>query len=691
MVHICKGLLEAAGKSHAGLAHVLDGDDAYLPGSDEKLSLRHMRGADLCDDGHSVQDVILYRVVVQEVGRPLWKYENLEQLVRAVKCAVEGHRTLCDVGVIHGDIGPGNIMIQTKTELKPWKTDSTGTTVYEVEHTFPSSSDTKGFLLGYEFASFPDLRTGAIQVPEDAFTGRFIFKASEVLMGIHHNTPVSITRSHDLQSFLWVILYVVYRRAVEAIPETREVEPMEHHERLRAEYNALFTVYGATDLLNSRAALFAKLYVHDMDASKLPAVCAGIQTLLLHGRGDDALRRLLETIWIILKECQPLNVAEEDVAYSDLLQALHSPAHCSEEAPFAPQPTDIWFDGDEQPLRKTHEGIPFTQGRSRDLHRLSVSHEVDLISAYERKQLNVGCCSHVFGIYGVEFNMQPSPLPNSSGAGFLPVIPNREDLGLQLADCTCREQPTHETVYRSQGTMPFTASEVLRGIAANAPFARNKSHDLQSFFWTIISIGYHSAIRAVEGKDESRPKSPAKIDRRDLREECHTLFPSTTPQGLADSRRAAFRCSTLGAPFAGIQYLFLYANAVNKIDGHPDQGLIFLVAGAWSILLNCEPEALVMPQDLPSSLLHFSLEDLSQLVMPALSAASAPKSAPPHGSGYRPSKASLTLNHEKLVQFLGEVLEAIPRACFQGLNKMADHPRDMGLDTDHGHCSADAR
>ncbi|KAI9065515.1 hypothetical protein FKP32DRAFT_473386 [Trametes sanguinea] len=361
-----KGLLESAGKSHAGLAHLLDGDDVYLPGSDEKLSLRYMRGAELCDDGLSVQDGILHRVVVQEVGRPLWEYENLEQLVRAVKCAVEGHRTLCDVGVIHGDIGPGNIMIQTKTELKPWKTDSTGTPVYEVEHTFPPLSDTKGFLLGYEFASFPDLRTCALQpeVPEDALTGRFIFKASEVLMGIHHNTPVSRTRSHDLQSFLWVILYVVYRRAVEEIPELREVEPMEHHERLRAEHNALFTVYGATDLLNSRAALFAKFYVHDMDDSKPPAACAGIQALLLHAQGDDALRRLLETIWIILKQCQPLNVAEEDVACSDLLQAFHSSSHCSEGAPCAPQPMDISCDGDEQLSRKTHEGTPFTQGRS---------------------------------------------------------------------------------------------------------------------------------------------------------------------------------------------------------------------------------------------------------------------------------------------------------------------------------------
>ncbi|KAI9065514.1 hypothetical protein FKP32DRAFT_1602304 [Trametes sanguinea] len=271
--------------------------------------------------------------------------------------------------------------------------------------------------------------------------------------------------------------------------------------------------------------------------------------------------------------------------------------------------------------------------------------------------------------------MQPSPLPNfeSSGAGFLP---DREDLGLQLADCT--------------GTMPFTASEVLRGIAADAPFARNTSQDLQSLLWTIIFIAYHSAIRAAEDELESQSTSPVKIDHRRLRKEYHTLFPSTTPEELADSRRAAFGSSTPDDAYEGIGHLFLYASAVDEIRGHPYQGLILLVMGAWSILRRCEPQALV-PRRMPSSALRSALKELSEDVASIIAAARASASGPLHASGYRPSQTSLTFNHDKLLQLLGEVLEELPRVCFQGMNQMTDPPGDMGLDTDHRHgCSADA-
>ncbi|KAI9065508.1 hypothetical protein FKP32DRAFT_1756572 [Trametes sanguinea] len=208
------------------------------------------------------------------------------------------------------------------------------------------------------------------------------------------------------------------------------------------------------------------------------------------------------------------------------------------------------------------------------------------------------------------------------------------------------------------GTMVFIASEVLRGIAGGAPFSRNKSHDLQSFLWTIIFIGYYSAIRAVERKDGSRPKPPVKIDHRGLRKEYHALFPSTTPQDLAESRLAAFRSSRPGKPYAGIQYLFLYATAVDEIDGHPDQGLIVLVMGAWSILRRCEPEELVF-QKMSSSARHLSSRYTSEDVVALSTAAGASASAPLYPSGYRPSELSLILNHGELLQLLGDGLKAL--------------------------------
>ncbi|KAI9068154.1 hypothetical protein FKP32DRAFT_1587942 [Trametes sanguinea] len=323
-------LLDAAGKSHAGLAHLLDGGDVYLPGSEMKLTVRNMRGEGLCDDEHPRQDPILYRVVVQEIGRPLWEYEDLEQLARAVKCAIEGHRTLCDVGVLHRDIGLASIMIRTKARLSLWKTDAAGTRIYDVQHEFPPSALTEGFLVGYEFASLPGHEDDPVPAfPEDASTGLPIFLASEVLMGVHCNTPVARTASHDLQSFLWVVLYLAYRRAVEEIPPVSESEDPELHEQLRAEYNGLFAAYSAAELLNSRAAFFVKSHVPELDASTAQQQCAGIQALLrsvqTHSPSGDAFRGLIEAIWIVLQKCQPLHyVPSSSSRYSEVLQGLDS-------------------------------------------------------------------------------------------------------------------------------------------------------------------------------------------------------------------------------------------------------------------------------------------------------------------------------------------------------------------------------
>ncbi|KAI9068150.1 hypothetical protein FKP32DRAFT_1600695 [Trametes sanguinea] len=210
-----------------------------------------------------------------------------------------------------------------------------------------------------------------------------------------------------------------------------------------------------------------------------------------------------------------------------------------------------------------------------------------------------------------------------------------------------------------RGTLPFPASEVLRGIAADAPFARNTSQDLQSFLWTIIFIGYHSAIRAAEVDLESESKSPVKIDRRALLWEYHTLFTATSPEELAASRGGAFGSSTPRRPYAGIDHLFRYASAVDEIDGHPDQGLIVLVMGAWSILRRCEPKALV-PRRMPSSALQLSSKYAREDIMAAFAAAGASASAPQHPSGYNPSEVSSTLNHDELLQLLGDALKALP-------------------------------
>ncbi|KAI0667823.1 hypothetical protein C8Q78DRAFT_289572 [Trametes maxima] len=156
------------------------------------------------------------RIVIDDVGRPLTEFKSTHELVTAVRDAILGHRLLWEKAeILHRDVSVGNILIKDEKTT---------------EDKF------SGFLHDYDYSSMvPDPKTSVeveeaeakaieddlglgLDVPGGAKesvdpetqkerTGTYYFMAVEMLRvpDVVHNTH------HDLESFYWVLLWVVVR------------------------------------------------------------------------------------------------------------------------------------------------------------------------------------------------------------------------------------------------------------------------------------------------------------------------------------------------------------------------------------------------------------------------------------------------------------------------------------------------
>ncbi|KAI0641971.1 hypothetical protein C8Q79DRAFT_265404 [Trametes meyenii] len=153
------------------------------------------------------------RIVIDDVGRPLTEFTCTHELVVAVRDAIIGHRLLWEkANILHRDVSVGNILI--KDDKK-------------------QSDKFTGFLHDFDYSSMepdPDatadgqegtpevadeLQVDASNTPQGSVdpasqkerTGTYYFMAIEML-----NVPEIIHNTHhDLESFYWVLLWVVVR------------------------------------------------------------------------------------------------------------------------------------------------------------------------------------------------------------------------------------------------------------------------------------------------------------------------------------------------------------------------------------------------------------------------------------------------------------------------------------------------
>lgn len=133
------------------------------------------------------QNLILSCLVVAPLGQPIQKFNYKLQLLEALRDAIKGHRDLYNKGILHQDVSIWNVMIVTAS----------------------GPGDPKGTLIDLDMAAkledvLPDGRS-SVGIP--------LFMAIEVLIYKRH------TYRHDLESFLYVLLWMSITDRSDGLPE----------------------------------------------------------------------------------------------------------------------------------------------------------------------------------------------------------------------------------------------------------------------------------------------------------------------------------------------------------------------------------------------------------------------------------------------------------------------------------------
>ncbi|KAI0324567.1 hypothetical protein GY45DRAFT_1288719 [Cubamyces sp. BRFM 1775] len=168
-------------------------------------------------DKERVRERSHMRFVVDTVGRPLSRFKSTKELVTAMRDAIIGHQSaMLRAGVLHRDVSSGNILIVDRPRrISP----CTG-----VLHDFDYSSMTPN-------APAPSQDPSNLDPPElsplelaqksaddehKERTGTYYFMAIDLLDPML-NTALH-TFLHDLESFFWVLLWIVLRHTTHNHP-----------------------------------------------------------------------------------------------------------------------------------------------------------------------------------------------------------------------------------------------------------------------------------------------------------------------------------------------------------------------------------------------------------------------------------------------------------------------------------------
>ncbi|KAF4619784.1 hypothetical protein D9613_004752 [Agrocybe pediades] len=246
-----------------GLVRMLYGGDVKIPGSDSLITT-HTLMEPVLDDNYAA---VLHRLFLLDVGRPLWEYEDDEELFRGLKSAIDAGRALWEEQqILHRDINPGNILLR--------------------EHPDDRGDGVWGYLADLDVARFPTLdkismRKVPIATAEDrrrarivlakgglefqfqthirfrntdqddirrglAISGNVQFLALEILDALPSSRDGRVQRSatHDVQSFIWSISYCLWRAAVSRlwVLVSENTDPVLKRE-IKGEYGTILSVF----------------------------------------------------------------------------------------------------------------------------------------------------------------------------------------------------------------------------------------------------------------------------------------------------------------------------------------------------------------------------------------------------------------------------------------------------------------
>ncbi|KAI0373612.1 hypothetical protein BV20DRAFT_937438 [Pilatotrama ljubarskyi] len=143
------------------------------------------------------------RIVIDDIGRPLTQFTCTRELVQAIRDAIAGHQQARErAQVLHRDVSVGNILIVDEPKEKGF-----GGFLHDYDYSSIEDEDE-----GYETGSPSPLQSAGDGDDSDQKerTGTYYFMAYEILVGATTGPTIHHTH-HDLESFYWVLIWIVLR------------------------------------------------------------------------------------------------------------------------------------------------------------------------------------------------------------------------------------------------------------------------------------------------------------------------------------------------------------------------------------------------------------------------------------------------------------------------------------------------
>ncbi|KAI0726266.1 hypothetical protein C8Q72DRAFT_784068 [Fomitopsis betulina] len=216
----------------SGIAHSLYGDDVFyfrkLGDGKEwvPLSINNIRssgGSDVSLAKSSPKT--LHRIFLETLGEPLWGYQNELELLEAFSAIIKAHKFLCERGIVHRDISPGNALLRRGGPVKGFITD------FDIAHVDDKLMTSLKNRVGKDpvrkgtdrSSGKPIMTPSSVHTVIDytsprphgeTITGTIQFMALPLLAALMSGASVEHTASHDLESIAYLLGYTVLRRLV---------------------------------------------------------------------------------------------------------------------------------------------------------------------------------------------------------------------------------------------------------------------------------------------------------------------------------------------------------------------------------------------------------------------------------------------------------------------------------------------
>ncbi|KAI0788299.1 hypothetical protein C8Q74DRAFT_1367046 [Fomes fomentarius] len=159
------------------------------------------------------------RFVMADIGRPITKFKRTRDLIGAFKDAIIGHKLACQEGkILHRDVSVGNILMVDKPENSRFKGFIHDFDYSSMEEELPELIEEEdddgddGDPDDWDTDDWKGDASGSVAMTNNALqkerTGTYYFMPVDMLLG---HMPLIHTLRHDLESFYWVLLWVIFR------------------------------------------------------------------------------------------------------------------------------------------------------------------------------------------------------------------------------------------------------------------------------------------------------------------------------------------------------------------------------------------------------------------------------------------------------------------------------------------------